>query len=281
LVASRRAWPRVSSGRSVAAGGGQQRVHAALHVLRQRAGHLAGDRRHDVARAVGRQLGAEDHGASREVAAQPRGPADDVARLDVRPRAQVLEERAADVLLDLLLGLLDGDVGHRRDRGQVQELARLGAGLLDRADQRDDAEQLVARLDRRLGDDGIGQRRWTAPRALDHRAAQGPQHVLTVPPPPGGAPRRRGAGTTIATGAAGGLGGQLGDPSQPLAAQDRVHHLQVDGPAGARRAPSGASADPVRHRPASPRRHATSRRRPRRPGGPGGPPHRTRPVRTR
>ena len=51
--------------RVVAADGRQQRVHAlVVHVLGERARVLAGDRGHDVARAVGGQLGAQDHRAA-------------------------------------------------------------------------------------------------------------------------------------------------------------------------------------------------------------------------
>jgi hypothetical protein len=98
-------------GRVVAAHGRQQRVHAPVHVLGQRAGVILGDGGHHVTRAVGGELGAQHHGAAREVAAQaPRAP-HDLARLEVRTRAEVLEERAAQVLLDLLLGLLDRHLG--------------------------------------------------------------------------------------------------------------------------------------------------------------------------
>jgi hypothetical protein len=197
-------------------------------VLGQRAGHLAGDRRDDVAGAVGRQLRAQDHRAAAEVAAQPRGPADDVARLDVRSRAQVLEERAADVLLDLLLGLLDGDVGERGDGGEVQELARLGHRGRG-ADERDDAEQVVAALDRRLGAHRVGDRRGTPPRPLSDIPAQGRQ---------GGGRRaaaRRRHRHVMSRDDDGdrsvdGRRCQLGHPLEPLAAQHGVHHLEVDGP---------------------------------------------------
>ena len=112
-------------GRVVAAGRRQQRVDAVVHVLGERARVLAADQRHDVARTVGRQLGAEDDGAARQVTAQPAGAAHDLARLEVRARAKVLEERAAQVLLDLLLGLLDRHLGQRRDGGEVQVLGGL------------------------------------------------------------------------------------------------------------------------------------------------------------
>ena len=64
---------------------------------------------------------------ARQVAAQAPRAAHDLARLEVGARAQVLEERAAQVLLDLLLGLLDRHLGERGDGREVQEVARLGA----------------------------------------------------------------------------------------------------------------------------------------------------------
>ena len=89
----------------------------------ERARVLAGDRRHHVARPVGRQLRAQHDRAARQVAAQPRGAADDlVAGRGPAARAQLLQERAAQVLLDLLLGLLDRHLGERGHGGQVQEL---------------------------------------------------------------------------------------------------------------------------------------------------------------
>ena len=45
---------------------------------------------------------------------------------EVRARADVLEERAAQVLLDLLARLLDRDLGQRGDRGDVEELGGVG-----------------------------------------------------------------------------------------------------------------------------------------------------------
>ena len=100
-------------------------------MLGERARVLAGDRRHDVARPVGGQLGAQHDRAAREVAAEPAGAADDLGRVHVRPRAQLLEERAAQVLLDLLARLLDRHLGEAGDRREVQELERRLVGLAE------------------------------------------------------------------------------------------------------------------------------------------------------
>ena len=121
-------------GRVVAARRREQGVHARrvarqLHVLRERARVLAGDRRHDVARAVRGQLGAQHDRAARQVAAQAGGAPHDLVRVElVRLRAQLLQERAAQVLLDLLLGLLDRDLRERGDRREVEELGRVRRG---------------------------------------------------------------------------------------------------------------------------------------------------------
>src|ERR671913_382593 len=63
---------------------------------------------------------------------------------------QLLEEGAAQVLLDLLLGLLHGDLGERRHRGEVQELQRVLAerGLV--AERQHVPDDLVAGRDRHL-----------------------------------------------------------------------------------------------------------------------------------
>ena len=232
-AASRRAPRERRLRRLVAAGRRQQRVHARrvarqLHVLRERARVLARDRRDDVARPVGRQLRAQDDRAAREIAAEPGRPPHDVVRVElVRLGAQLLEERAAEVLLDLLLRLLHRDLRQRRDRRQVEELGRLGVELRGRvAEQQDAAEHVVARRDRDLGED--------ARRHLD-----GPvlRPVADVPAQRREIPRaagrdRRGAEPRHDDrhGRARRVGGELGDAAETVAAQHGVHHLQVDGP---------------------------------------------------
>ena len=149
---------RGQRGRRVrAADRGQQRVHAprpaaAVHVLGQRARVLPRDRRHDVPRAVRRELRAQRDRAAREVAAEPGGPPQHLVGLEVVASAQLLQERAAQVLLDLQPRLLDGDLGQARDRRDVQELERVGRRLVV-AEQQHRAELLVAGGDRHLGHD--------------------------------------------------------------------------------------------------------------------------------
>ena len=197
-AASRRAATERGLRRAVAARAGQQRVHARgaarqLHVLRQRARVLPGDRGHDVARAVRRELRAEHDRAAREVAAQPGGAAHDLVRVElVGLGAQLLEERAAQVLLDLLLGLLDGDLGERRDGGEVQELERVLAERGGLAEREHVADHLVAGGDRHLGRDaGRALLAPVADVAAEHAARRRRRRGLVT-----AAPRR---GTTIAT----------------------------------------------------------------------------------
>ena len=202
--------------------GRQHRVDAVVHVLRQRARVLAGDRRHHVARPVGGQLGAQHDRAARQVAAEPPRAAHDLRRVHVRPRAQLLEERAAQVLLDLLARLLDGDLGQAGHRREVQELQRLVVRL---AEQQHAADRLVTRGDRHLAADRRRHRRGAAARDVADVAAQQPDV--------GGRPRRQRDRAEPRDddrhGRARRVRRQLGHPTEPLAGQHRVHHLQVDG----------------------------------------------------
>jgi hypothetical protein len=122
-------------------------------VLGQCARQVLGDRRHDVARPVGVQLGAQRDRAAAEVAAQPRAAAHQLVGRKLAAGAQVLEKGAAQVLLDLVAGLLDGDLGQRGDRGEVQVLRRLarrrGAGARA-VEQQHGADRVVAGGDRDL-----------------------------------------------------------------------------------------------------------------------------------
>ena len=165
----RAARSRAAAWRRLRRVGGQHRVDAVVHVLGERARVLAGDRRHDVARPVGGQLRAQHDRAAREVAAEPARAAHDLHRVHVRPRAQLLEERAAQVLLDLLARLLDGDLGQAGHRREVQELERLAVGL---AEQQHAPDRLVARGDRDLAADLRRHRGRAAARAVADVAAQ-------------------------------------------------------------------------------------------------------------
>ena len=132
-----------------------------------------------------------------EVAAEPAGAAHDVARVDpVGPLAQLLQERAADVLLDLLARLLDGDLGQRGHGGEVQELDRLGLRP-PRLEQHDAADPLVAGRDRHLGDDLGRHRRHAATALLADVAAHRGRGRPRRPADATATPSR---GTTIATG---------------------------------------------------------------------------------
>ena len=189
---------------------------------------LARDRRDDVARAVARELRAQRDGAAREVAAEPRGAPQHLAGVELaRLRAQLLEERAAQVLLDLVLGLLDGDLGERGDGGEVEELGRLGRDRRARlAEHQHAADRLVARRDRHLGEHARRHLRGPVAHALAGVAAQRAEVGRPAARADRGAePRhddrdRRSAG----------VGGELRDAREPVAAQHGVDHLEMDGP---------------------------------------------------
>ena len=200
-------------------------------MLRERAGVVPGDGRHDVARPVARQLGAEHDRAARQVAAQPAGAAHDLVRVEVLAGAQVLQEGAAQVLLDLLLGLLDGDLGQAGDRRQVEELRRVRGRRRVAAQQQHGAHGLVARGDRHLRGDAGGHLGRPVLDAVADVAAQRVHDVLRHrvgrrPPAPttAAAPRR---GSDDGDRRAHRVGGQGGHPGEPVAAQDGVEHRQV------------------------------------------------------
>ena len=110
--------------------GRHQRVDAAVvGDLRQRPGHLVGHQRRQVAQPLAGRLGAQRDGAVGEVAAEARRAADDVVAIGHGAGAQLLEQRAAQVLLDLVARVGDRQLGQHRDGRQVQELGRLGRRL--------------------------------------------------------------------------------------------------------------------------------------------------------
>ncbi len=205
----------------------QERIHAPVEMLCEGTRGVLGDRRHDVARAVARELGAQRDGARGQVAAQARGPADDLVALEVRPRPEILEERAAEVLLDLLARLLDGDLGERGDRREVQELGRLGRAR--RAEQQHGADELVARRDRHLGRDRLRDAGGPVGHSVGDVAAQF-LAAAVAPGRTGGRHGRADARHDDRDRRAGGVGGEHRHALQPVAAQDGVEHLQVDRP---------------------------------------------------
>ena len=105
------------------------------------------------------------------------------------PRAQLLEERAAQVLLDLLARLLDGHLGQARDRREVQELERLAVGL---AEQQHAPDRLVARGDRDLAADAPAAPRPGGRERGRRRSGAAPRRR---PPRPATAPPGRAAGS--------------------------------------------------------------------------------------
>ena len=120
-------------------------------MLGQRARHVLGDRRDDVARTIGVQLRAQRDRAAAEVAAQPRAAAHELVGRQPAAGPQILEERAAQVLLDLVARLLDRDLGQRRDGREMQVLGGLGGGRGRALEHEHRADGLVARRDRDLG----------------------------------------------------------------------------------------------------------------------------------
>ena len=114
-------------------------------------------------------------------------------------RAQVLEERAAQVLLDLVARLLDGDLGQRGDRREVQVLRGLARSARSRP--RAAARSRPSRRPRRSGSRSPGRaagatggRRRSRRRSGAARAAARPAACPAAPCT--AAPSR---GTTIAT----------------------------------------------------------------------------------
>ena len=117
------------------------------------------------------ELRAQRDRAAREVAAEPapRGARSRPASRSGRD-AQLLQERAAQVLLDLLARLLDGDLGQAGHRGEVQELERLGVGA-----RRAAARAPIVSSPEAIGTsaaDARRHRRGAAARALADVAAQ-------------------------------------------------------------------------------------------------------------
>ena len=159
-------------------------------------------------------IGAQPDRALAEVAAQPARAAHDVARVQVLPGQQLLEEGAAKVLLGLVAGLGHGDLGQGGHRGHVQVLARVRAAG---AQQQHGAQLLAAGHDRHLGGD-LG-------RPVGLAAGQPLGHVALVR-----RPLLRGRAQTghdHGHRRAGVLPGDLGHPLQAVSGQDRADHLQM------------------------------------------------------
>ncbi len=257
-----------------------------------------------MARAVRLELRAEHDGAAGEVAAQAARAAHDLPRLEVRAGAQVLEERAAEVLLDLLLGLLDRDLRQGGDGREVQVLRGVGGRGRPAREHDDGADHLVSRGDGDLEDEVRRDLRGPVRDPVGDVAA----HVLEdlLGRQGRGAARHRGGAEPRDDdddGGARGVGGHAGDVLEAVPAEHGVHHPQVDGPQAldqaGRALPSvrvgsghcghGRSSFSYQERgwvllgggPAAARRGAPGpggARRPRGRGGPGGSPRRPPPC---
>jgi hypothetical protein len=141
--------------------------------LGERARQLRGDRRDQAARAAPVRVRAERHEPTRQVTSQARRAPLHVGRIEIRPRQQLLQERAAQGLLGLVLGLHDGHLGQRRDRRHVQVLAGV---RVSRPEQQHRAELTPARRDRHL--------RRHVGRALWAPAGKAGAHIALVSCPP-------------------------------------------------------------------------------------------------
>ena len=226
-------------GRVVAAGGGQQRVDArhaaALEVLGERARVVAGDRRHDVARAVGGQLGAQRDHAAREVAAEPR-------RRGARRRRGRGPGASAGPRGTSRAGSPRPPRAPPRPRPRSGRRPRRGAGtrsasargLAVAGEQQHRADELVAARDRRLAGDA-GRHRAPAGRGRGRRRSGAAPRAARL--------RRRRArprpsrGTTIATGAPAARAASAATRSRPSPCRTASTISQVHARAAARRAP--------------------------------------------
>ena len=237
--ATARARSSVALGRAVAAFGGQQRVHArrgAVDVLGERAGVVAGDRRDDVARAVGGQLGAERDDAAREVAAEPGGAAHDVARARGR-RASAAPRGTSRA------GCPRPPRGPRRRATSVRQAtaarcrysAASSAGGAVAAEQQHGADELVAAADRRLGGDPVGHAGGPVADAVGDVAAQ---RRRAGRPRPAGERGRAEARHDDRHGRAGRSRGEQRHALEAVAVQHGVDHLQVHLPQPRDDAPS-------------------------------------------
>ena len=173
----------------------------------------------------GRSEDSSAHSATaplREVAAEPGRAPQHLVGLDVVTPAQLLQERPAQVLLDLQARLLDGDLGQAGHRGHVQELQRVGARARPR---RAAARRRAAR------------RRWRSAPPRRRPAARRPRGRAPARPRSGAAPTVSATGPEAAAAPrrgnddrdhpAGLAGGELGHALEPVAAQHGIHHAQV------------------------------------------------------
>jgi hypothetical protein len=108
---------------------------------------------------------------AREVAAEPARAAHDLDRVHVGPRAQLLQERAAQVLLDLLARLLDGHLVRQATAARCRNSSAVSSGSPSSSTAPD---RLVARGDRDLAADERRHRARAAARAVADVARSAP-----------------------------------------------------------------------------------------------------------
>ena len=237
--------PSVASGASSPPVRRQQRVHARrvpeLHVLGQRARVLAGDRRDHVARAVGRQLGAQ-HDRARARGRSPAGPRaarPRAARGRGRARSSSRNEPRRFCSTSSLASSTATSVSEAtaaRCRNSAASVARLGrrrAAARRRRPARRPSWIGTSASDagghRRPAGRARGRRR-TARSALERSPGRRPGATTAAPS----------RGTTIATGAARRLGGELGHAAAGRRRPARRRPSRGGRRAGARPATGGA-----------------------------------------
>ena len=175
---------------------------------------LGGDRRQHSAGRPPARVGHERHRPLGQVAAQPPRTTDDVARLEVVARPQLLQERAAQRLLGLVARLGHRDLGQRGDRGDVQVLAGVGG---PRAEHQHGSELLAAGDDRHLGHHLRRALGLTARQLRGDIALVGAQSATGVPSR-GNDHRDRRAGVSLC---------DLRDALETVPRQHGAHHFQV------------------------------------------------------
>ena len=214
-------------------------------------------------RAAAAGIGAQRHAPSARSQPEPAGAA--LRRRPARGPSrvqQLLQERAAQRLLGLVLRLDDRDLGQRGDRRHVQVLAGVGRPR----------RRASARRRARCPPETIGTSAVTSARPLRAcpPASRAPRSARTRAHPSTGHPEPRHDHRDRRTGVS---GGDLRHPLEPVAGQHGAHHFQVG---AARRGAGLRCAD--QFQPCVSAQPLTSVR-PR--GGPGGPPRPSSPVRMR
>ena len=174
---------------------------------------------------------------------EPPGAAHDVGGLEVVARAELVDERAAQVVLDLLARLGERDLGETGDRREVQVFGGVRGRGLATPEQQDRPDELVAAADRRFGGDDDGHAGGPVADAVGHVAAQVVQSGVLA----AGERGRAEARNHDRHGRTRRLGGEPRDALQAVAVQHGLDHLQVHLPQAREvRGPDGARGDRAR-----------------------------------